>query len=66
MRVLIVEDDSALGHFLGQGLTLDGYEVELAADGEAALALTARVNGPPASCPRICYLPPSGIYCVPG
>ncbi len=44
MRVLIVEDDSALGHFLGQGLTLDGYEVELAADGEAALALTARMR----------------------
>jgi DNA-binding response OmpR family regulator len=43
MRVLIVEDDSALGHFLGQGLKLDGYEVDLAADGEAALALTARM-----------------------
>jgi DNA-binding response OmpR family regulator len=43
MRVLIVEDDSALGHFLGQGLKLDGYEVELAEDGEAALALTARM-----------------------
>jgi DNA-binding response OmpR family regulator len=43
MRVLIVEDDSALGHFLGQGLRLDGYEVELAADGEAALALAAQM-----------------------
>ena len=43
MRVLIVEDDSALGHFLGQGLRLDGHEVELAADGEAALALTAQI-----------------------
>src|ERR1700722_18449516 len=27
MRVLIVEDDSALGHFLCQGLRLDGHEV---------------------------------------
>src|ERR1039458_2085041 len=43
MRVLIVEDDSALGHFLGQGLKLDGHEVGLAADGEAALALAAEL-----------------------
>src|ERR1035441_9820147 len=44
MRVLIVEDDSALGHFLGQGLKLDGHEVGLAADGEAALALAAQMR----------------------
>jgi DNA-binding response OmpR family regulator len=44
MRVLIVEDDSALGHFLGQGLKLDGHEVGLAADGEAALALAAHMR----------------------
>jgi DNA-binding response OmpR family regulator len=43
MRVLIVEDDSALGHFLGQGLKLDGYQVERAADGESALALTEQM-----------------------
>jgi DNA-binding response OmpR family regulator len=42
MRVIVVEDDSALGHFLSQGLKLDGYEVELAADGEAALARAAQ------------------------
>src|ERR1035441_10990019 len=44
MRVLIVEDDSALGHFLGQGLKLDGHEVGLASDGEAALALAAQMR----------------------
>src|ERR1039458_2835236 len=44
MRVLIVEDDSALGHFLGQGLKLDGHEVGLAADGEAALALASQMR----------------------
>ena len=38
MHVLIVEDDEALGHFLGSGLRLDGYEVEVVTDGEAALA----------------------------
>jgi DNA-binding response OmpR family regulator len=43
MRVLIVEDDSALRHFLGQGLKLDGYQVELAVDGEDALALAAQM-----------------------
>jgi DNA-binding response OmpR family regulator len=44
MRVLIVEDDSALGSFLGQGLKLDGHEVGLAADGEAALTLAAEMR----------------------
>jgi DNA-binding response OmpR family regulator len=38
MRVLIVEDDSSLGDFLGQGLRLDGFEVALVTDGESALA----------------------------
>ena len=41
MHVLIVEDDSALGHFLGQGLMLDGHEVAVVGDGEAALASAA-------------------------
>ena len=38
MRVLIVEDDPALGMFLQKGLKLEGHEVELAGDGEAGLA----------------------------
>jgi DNA-binding response OmpR family regulator len=38
MRVLIAEDDSALGYLVGKGLALDGFDVELVADGEAALA----------------------------
>lgn len=44
MHVLIIEDDLALGHFLGQGLKLDGHEVTLAADGEAALAEAAKLR----------------------
>ena len=44
MHVLIVEDDSALGHFLGQGLTLDGHEVAWVADGEEALASAAKLR----------------------
>jgi DNA-binding response OmpR family regulator len=44
MHVLIVEDDSALGHFLGQGLMLDGHEVALVADGEGALASAAKLR----------------------
>ena len=44
MHVLIVEDDSALGHFLGRGLTLDGHEVSLVADGEAALEFAERLR----------------------
>jgi len=44
MRVLIAEDDAALGRFLGQGLRLDGHEVTLAENGEAALASAARLR----------------------
>jgi DNA-binding response OmpR family regulator len=42
MHVLIVEDDVALGHFLGQGLRLDGHDVSVVGDGEAALEQAAR------------------------
>lgn len=42
MHVLIVEDDLALGHFLGQGLKLDGHEVSVVVDGEAALEYAER------------------------
>jgi DNA-binding response OmpR family regulator len=37
MRVLIVEDDAALGLFLQKGLKLEGHEVTWVGDGEAAL-----------------------------
>jgi DNA-binding response OmpR family regulator len=37
MRVLIVEDDVALGVFLAKGLKLDGHEVDLVGDGQTGL-----------------------------
>jgi DNA-binding response OmpR family regulator len=37
MRILIIEDDPALGLFLTKGLQLEGHEVFLAVDGEAGL-----------------------------
>ena len=37
MRVLVVEDDAALGLFLQKGLKLEGHQVELVGDGEAGL-----------------------------
>jgi DNA-binding response OmpR family regulator len=37
MRVLIVEDDAALGLFLQKGLTLEGHQVDWVSDGEAGL-----------------------------
>jgi DNA-binding response OmpR family regulator len=37
MRVLIVEDDAALGLFLQKGLRLEGHQVDWVADGEAGL-----------------------------
>ena len=44
MNVLIVEDDAALGHFLEQGLKLDGHDVSLVTDGEAALESVAKLR----------------------
>jgi DNA-binding response OmpR family regulator len=37
MRILIAEDDGALGAFLQNGLKREGHDVELVADGQAAL-----------------------------
>lgn len=37
MRVLIVEDDRALGLFLQKGLKLEGHDVDWVGDGDAAL-----------------------------
>jgi DNA-binding response OmpR family regulator len=37
MRVLVVEDDSALGLFLQKGLKLEGHDVVWVGDGEAAV-----------------------------
>jgi DNA-binding response OmpR family regulator len=41
MRVLVVEDDKALGLFLQKGLMLAGQDVDWVSDGEAALASAA-------------------------
>jgi DNA-binding response OmpR family regulator len=38
MRILIVEDDAALGTFLAKGLKLDGHDVQLVGDGHLGLA----------------------------
>ena len=37
MRLLVVEDDRALGMFLRRGLEADGHEVRLASDGQMAV-----------------------------
>ncbi len=42
MRVLVVEDDRALGVFLQKGLTFEGHEVEWVGDGEAAVESARR------------------------
>lgn len=41
MRVLVVEDDRALGLFLQKGLQLEGHDVDWVGDGEAALVHAA-------------------------
>lgn len=40
MRVLVVEDDRALGMFLQKGLSIEGHEVEWVGDGDAAVERT--------------------------
>ena len=37
MRILIVEDDAALGLFLSKGLQLEGHQVDVVGDGKAGL-----------------------------
>ncbi len=44
MRVLIVEDDVALGLFLAKGLKLAGHEVEVATDGQTGLELALELR----------------------
>jgi DNA-binding response OmpR family regulator len=41
MRVLVVEDDAALGAFLKSGLELEGHQVDWVGDGDAALLYAA-------------------------
>ena len=43
MRLLVVEDDSAILDFLKRGLTESGYQVDTARDGKSAQALAADV-----------------------
>ena len=38
-RVLVVEDEPRIAHFLGKALRLDGHEVVVAEDGEVGLFL---------------------------
>jgi DNA-binding response OmpR family regulator len=42
MRALIVEDDATIAGFVARGLREAGFAVDVAADGEAALARTAQ------------------------
>lgn len=37
MRILVVEDEPELAHFIGKGLRQAGFAVDLAADGETAI-----------------------------
>lgn len=46
MKILVVEDEAGIADFLGRGLRAEGYEVEVAGDGEAGarLALDPEVD----------------------
>jgi len=41
MRVLVVDDEPAVRESISRSLRFEGYEVELAADGESALKFQA-------------------------
>jgi two-component system response regulator MprA len=41
-RILIVEDEQKIADFVRRGLTLEGYRVQVAGDGEAGLDLAVR------------------------
>jgi DNA-binding response OmpR family regulator len=44
MRVLVAEDDRALGLFLQKGLMLEGHEVDWVGNGDEALARTEELS----------------------
>ncbi|MGE5140841.1 MAG: response regulator transcription factor, partial [Rudaea sp.] len=44
-RILVIEDEQKIADFLRRGLSYEGYQVEMAADGEMGLK-TARDNMP--------------------
>ncbi len=44
-RILVIEDEDRIRHFLQRGLSFEGYRVDTASDGETALEL-ARENPP--------------------
>jgi two-component system response regulator MprA len=48
MRILVVDDERAVRDSLRRALELEGYDVELAADGEEALERLAQNGGPDA------------------
>ena len=48
-RVLVVEDDEEIAQVLQRSLRMEGYDVRIAADGEAALDEAARFT-PISSC----------------
>lgn len=41
-KILIIEDDEAIASFLQRGLTYEGYQVEIARDGQSGLILTKK------------------------
>ena len=49
MRVLVVDDDLAVRESLRRSLTFNGYQIELAADGEQALRAVADRGRTPSS-----------------
>jgi two-component system response regulator QseB len=44
MRILVVEDDAKVGLLLFEGLSAEGFDVELAADGQQALDKAAAAD----------------------
>lgn len=44
MRILVIEDDDRLAHFLKQGLSQDGFAVDIFRDGESALIELEMIN----------------------
>ena len=44
MRILVVEDDSALASYIRKGLEAEGYEVTLASDGEQGSQLASQLD----------------------
>jgi len=65
-RILVVEDDEGIARALRLGLAFEGYTVDVAPDGTAALEALSRASISPATGSSLRSTPSRAVSSVPG